>query len=322
MITTAVGNYPKVGDEKRDGAKLVRAISQWQKQELSDGGLEQAFQEVTRAAIKDQEAAGLDVVTDGQIRWEDLVTPLAKKVEGFEINGLERYFDNNVYYRRPILFTTPVRKRPIFLSDYLFARTCTKKPVKVVLPGPYTIVKLSEDRYYKSERPFMRSMAEILNEEARTLAQAGAVLIQFDEPALGFGKPPMKDVIEAINIATQGVIAKTAVSTYFGKLNGTLEVLQKCKVDVIGVDVVSDPSALAAVKRRKWTKTLALGCVDARNTKLESIKDLHAIFDAVKKVVPKNQFYVNPNCGLEFLPYEQARQKLVRLVEAARRYKN
>ena len=117
MITTAVGNYPKVGDEKRDGARLIRAISQWQKQELSDGGLEQAFQEVTRAAIKDQEAAGLDVVTDGQIRWEDLVTPLAKKIDGFEINGLERYFDNNVYYRRPILLKTPVRKRPIFLSD-------------------------------------------------------------------------------------------------------------------------------------------------------------------------------------------------------------
>jgi 5-methyltetrahydropteroyltriglutamate--homocysteine methyltransferase len=296
-------------------------MTRWQKQELSNDGLERVFQDVTRAVIKEQEEAGIDLPTDGQIRWEDLVTPLARKVEGFEINGLERFFDNNVYYRRPILTKTPVRKRPIFLSDYLFAKSCTKKPVKVVLPGPYSVVKLSEDRYYKNEKPFLRSIAEILNEEAKTLAQAGAMLIQFDEPALGFGKPPLKQVVEAINIATQGVKAKTALYTYFGSLNGALEHLQRCRVDLLGVDVVSDPNAIGAIRRQKWTKELALGCLDARNTKLESVTELHALFDVVLKRFPKDRLHVNPNCGLEFLPYEQARQKLDRLGEAVRRYR-
>ena len=321
MITTVVGNFPKVA-ETGYGTAIIGAITRWQKQEVSDADVEHVFQEVTRAVIDEQEAAGIQLVTDGQIRWEDLVTPLAKKVEGFEINGLERFFDNNVYYRRPILTKTPVRQRPIFLKDYLFARSCTDKPLKVVLPGPYTVVMLSEDRYYRSVRPFLRSMAEILNEEARALANAGAVMIQFDEPAVGFGKPPLNEVVEAINIATAGVKAKTALYTYFGKLNGALEAFQRCAVDVIGVDVVSDPNAIGAVKRQKWTKELALGCLDARNTKLESVTELHALFDVVKKTVPKDRLYVNPNCGLEFLPYEQARQKLNRLVEAARTYKN
>ena len=330
MITTVVGNFPKVS-ESRYGTEVIGAINRWQKQDIPDSELEQAFQHVTREVIKDQEEAGIDVVTDGQIRWEDLVTPFARKVDGFEINGLERFFDNNVYYRKPILKSTPARRRPIFLGEYLFARGCTPKPVKVVLPGPYTIVALSEDRYYKNPKPFLRSIAELLNEEAQALAQAGAVLIQFDEPALGFlnaptgarpsAKPSIKQIVEAINIAVQGLKCQTALYTYFGTLNGALEALAQCKVDALGVDVVSDPKAIGAITRLKWDRQLALGCVDARNTKLESVTELHALFDVVTKRVPGERLYVNPNCGLEFLPYEQARQKLVRLVEAVRRYR-
>jgi len=322
MITTVVGSFPKVA-ESGYGTTLIGAISRWQRQELSDAELEQVFQEITRAVIKEQEQAGIELLTDGQIRWEDLVTPLARKVEGYEINGLNRFFDNNVYYRRPILHRTPVRTSPIFLGEYLFARGCTSRPVKVVLPGPYTVVALSEDRYYKHERPFLRSIAKILNEEARTLAQAGALMIQFDEPALGFGRPPLREVVEAINMTTSGVKAKTALLTYFGRLSREiLDALQRCHVDVIGVDMVSDPKAIAVLKRVKWTKELALGCLDARNTKLESVTELHALFDVVRKVVPVDRLSVNPNCGLEFLPFEQASQKLKRLVEAVRTYRN
>ncbi len=319
MLSTMVGSFPKVA-ETRYGKGLIGAISRWQRKEIFDADLEQVCQTITRAVIQEQEEAGLDLLTDGQIRWEDLVTPLARKLEGFEIEGLTRYFDNNVYYRRPILMRAPVRKQPVFLSDYLFAKSCSAKPVKAVLPGPYSVVKLSEDRHYKRELPFLRRIAEILNEEARALAKAGAAFIQFDEPALGFGKPPIKQVVDAINVATEGVNAKTGLMTYFGSLDGQLQALQRCHVDQIGVDVVSDPKAISAVRRTKWTKELALGCLDARNTKLESVTELHALFDVVTKVLPADRLSVHPNCGLEFLPYEQARQKLNRLTEAVRRY--
>ncbi len=320
MIATVVGSFPKVA-ETGIGTSVMRAITRHQQGELSDAQLEQVFQDATRTVIKEQERAGVDIPSDGQIRWEDPVTALARHVDGFEINGLERYFDNNVYYRRPILRRTPMRKRPIFLGQYLFARGCTSKPLKVVLPGPYTVVAMSDDRYYKNPRPFLRSIAEILNEEARTLADAGAMLIQFDEPALGFGRPPMSAVVEAINIATEGVKSKTALYTYFGHLEGKLAALQRCHVDILGVDVVSDSRTLQAVNRHTWKQELALGCVDARNTSLESITELHALFDVIVKRVPQDRLYINPNAGLEFLPYEQACQKLRRLVEAVRKYR-
>lgn len=320
MITTTVGNYPKVA-EQAYGTKLIGAITKRQRQELSDAQLEATYQAITRAVLQEQEAAGLDLLTDGQIRWEDLVTPVAKRLGGFEINGLTRWFDNNIYYRRPILRKAPVRRGALLVDEYRAAKALTAKPVKAVLPGPYTFVQMSEDRHYKAERPFVRRMAEILNAEARALAEAGAPLIQFDEPALGFGRPDMRLVVEALGIATAGVRTKTAVYTYFGSLDGALEPLMRAKVDVVGVDVVSEPKTIAALKRVKWTKELALGCLDARNTKLESVNELHALWNVVKKRVPLDRLYVNPSAGLEFLPHPQALAKIRRLVEAVRAYR-
>ena len=321
MITTTVGSYPKVA-EKAYGTKLIGAISRWQAKELSDAELEAVQADITRAVIKEQEEAGLDLLTDGQIRWEDLVTPIARRLEAFEINGLSRWFDNNTYYRRPILHKAPVWPGPILLKEYQFAASCTSKPVKAVLPGPYTFAHVSEDRYYKKERTLVLKLAEILNAEAQALAKAGAPLIQFDEPALGFGAPNLKLAAEALKVATQGVKTKTAVYTYFGELNGAFQALQATPVDVIGVDVVSTPSTIASLKKAKIRKALGLGCLDGRNTKLESINELHALFNAVKRLVPLDRVYISPSCGLEFLPHAQAQAKLRRVGEAVRAYRN
>ena len=320
MISTVVGNYPKVA-EGAYSTKLIGTITKWQRKELNDAQLEETCREITKAVIQEQERAGLDVLTDGQIRWEDLVTPIAKRLKGFEINGLSRWFNNNVYYRRPILQSAPVRTGPILVDDYRFAAGCTKKPVKAVLPGPYTFVSLCEDRHFKAQRPFVLRMAEILNEEAKALAQAGAPIVQFDEPAIGFGKTNITLAVEALNIAARGVKAKTAVYTYFGALDGLFAPLMKAKVDLIGVDVVSEPRTLNVLGRVKITKELAIGCLDARNTKLEPVAELHAIFRAVGKRVPLDRVSVNPNCGLEFLPHTQALAKLTRLVQAVRAFR-
>lgn len=319
MITTVVGNYPKVA-EKGYSTKLIGTITKWQRKELSDAQLEETCREITKAVLREQEQAGLDLLTDGQIRWEDLVTPIARALNGFEINGLSRWFNNNAYYRRPILHKAPVWKGPILAEQYRFAKRATTKPVKAVLPGPYTFAAVSEDRFYKKARPFALKMAEILNQEAKALAQAGAPLVQFDEPAIGFGKTDVTLAVEALNIAARDVGTKTAVSTYFGALDGTLNALMRSAVDIVGVDVVSEPKTLSVLKRTKITKELAVGCLDARNTKLESVAELHGIFRAARKLAPRGGLYVNPNCGLEFLPHAQALAKVKRLVEAARTF--
>ena len=293
MITTVVGSYPKVA-EGGYSTKLIGAMTRWQRKEVTDAQLEETCREITKAVIREQEQAGIDLVTDGQIRWDDLVSPIARGLEGFEIGALNRWFNNNVLYRRPILHKGPVWKGPILAEQYRFAKRTA----------------------------FVLKMAEILNQEAKALAQAGAPLVQFDEPAIGFGNTDTKLAVEALNIAARDVGTKTAVSTYFGTLDGALNALMRSAVDVIGVDVVSDPKMLNVLKRTKITKELAVGCLDARNTKLESVAELHAIFRAVRKLAPRGGLYVNPNCGLEFLPHTQALAKVKRLVEAARSFRN
>jgi 5-methyltetrahydropteroyltriglutamate--homocysteine methyltransferase len=319
MLVTMVGNYPKVAEDTY-GTKLIGTLGKWQRRELSDDQLEALCRDLTRAVIKEQEAAGLDLLTDGQIRWEDLVTPIARGLQGFEINGLTRWFNNNVYYRRPVLIRPPVWTRPILVEDYRFAAGCTKKSLKAVLPGPYSFVKLSEDRYFKSERRFVLKMAELLNQEARALERAGAAFIQFDEPALCLGKPDAALAIRGLGEALRGLRATTAVVTYFGPPDGCLPALERSAATVIGIDVVSEPKgAVAALRRLRTRKALALGCVDARNTKLESMDDLRELIRLARTVVPDERLYVSPNCGLEFLPHEQALAKLRRLAQAAGR---
>lgn len=320
MIVTTVGSYPKVATGGYS-TTLIRAITKRQREELTEAQLEETYRMITRAVIREQDRAGVDLLTDGQIRWEDLVTPIARRLDGFEINGLARWFNNNAYYRRPVLRRKPVRRAAMLVSEYRFAKSCTSKPVKAVLPAPYTFAMVSEDRVYKRTRAFTFKMAEILNEEARALADAGASVVQFDDPAYGFGKTDVKLAVEALGIAARGVRAKTAVSTYFGALEGALEPLLRAKVDIIGIDVVSSPASLKALARARVTREVALGCMDARSTKLESVRELHAIFRAAERAVPSERLYVNPNCGLEFLPHPQALAKIRRLAEAARTFR-
>ena len=176
MRTSVIGNYPKVAEDAY-GTKLIGAITRRQKQELTDEQLEAVYQEITEAVIKEQESIGIDLITDGQIRWEDIVTPIARQLQGVKLNGLTRFYNNNVYYRQPIIESKPVRTGPILLDEFLKAKRVARKPLKAVLPGPTTFVTLSDDRYFKDENKFIRHMAGILNAEARALAEAGAEAI-------------------------------------------------------------------------------------------------------------------------------------------------
>ncbi len=321
MRTSVVGNYPKVAEDAY-GTKLIGAITRWQQRELSDEQLEQIYQEITEAVIREQEHIGIDLITDGQMRWEDLVTPIARRLQGVEINGLTRFYNNNVYYRQPIIKAKPVRTGPILVEEFRKAKRVAKQPLKAVIPGPITFATLCEDRYFKNEAKLISHIAAILNAEARALADAGAFAIQIDEPSLAYGRTWPKDAIKTIDQVVDGVKATTSLRLYFGGVDGRLNQLLKSKVQAIGLDLIESPETLATLKRVKFDKILGLGVVDARNTKLESIKELHQMFKAATQIVPSERLYVSPNCGLEFLPHQQAVAKLRNLVEAVKTWRN
>ena len=173
MITTVVGNYPKIGPGT-SAPSLRGAIGQYDQGKITLEELRRIEDEVTKEVIQEQSDAGIDVVTDGQIRWDDGQTYIAQKINGFSINGLIRYFDSNTYYRHPIAESNLEWNGPILVRDYKFAQQHSSKPVKAVVTGPYTLAKLSQRGVYSDFKTMVMDVAAALNKEALALQEAGA----------------------------------------------------------------------------------------------------------------------------------------------------
>ncbi len=183
MIATVVGSYPKIPNRPRP-AKLRNAINKFDRGELLQEELGRIEDEVTVEALQEQADAGLDLITDGQIRWEDEQTYLARRLAGVSLDGLIRWFDTNMYYRQPFIERAVAWRKPITVRDYQFAMEHSAKPVKAVLTGPYTLARLSVDKHYGSPLAAATALAEALNQEAKALQEIGAPFIQFNEPAI------------------------------------------------------------------------------------------------------------------------------------------
>lgn len=317
MITTAVSHYPKIPNRPRP-ARLRGAISRLDRGEITPEDLTRVQDEVTVEAINEQIEAGLDLITDGQVRWDDDQTYIARALDGLEIGGLVRYADTNTYYRQPQI-TGPVGWRgPILVRDYAFAAANSSKPVKAVLTGPYTLAALSSDSHYNDRRKLVLDLAGALRQEALALAAAGAPFIQINEPAILWHKDDVGLLTEALGRLLDGVETQTAAYTWFTDADGILEQLLELPVDVIGLDFVWGPRNWDALSRTVFTKALGLGIVDARNTRLESPQEIAEHVRRVSEFVAPDRLYVNPSCGLEYLPREVAFEKLKRMVEGAR----
>ncbi len=318
MQTTVVGNYPKIPNKPRP-ARLRNAINKRDRGEITDAELEAVRVEVTVDVISEQIEAGIDVITDGQVRWDDDQTYVARNFKGIEIGGLQRYLDTNTYYRQPEITGAIAFGSPVLAADWKFAQSKSIKPVKAIVPGPYTLAALSLDKHYNSRAKAAVAYAEALRGEVEALVAAGCKHVQVNDPVIVFNKGDYAIFAEAITKLLGGVTgAETGVYTWFGDCAGILDKMQALPVDVIGLDFVSGAANWDAVKAAKFEKKLGFGIIDGRNTRLESARD---VAEAVKRIsahFPAERLYVNPSCGLEYVPRETAFDKLKVLAEGAR----
>ncbi len=284
--------------------------------EISEAELERAYQASIARVVREQEAAGIDLLTDGQIRWDDLLTPIARRLAGVRVGGLLRYFDNNVYYRHPII-EGPIRwNGPATVEDYQAAAAATSRPVKAVLPGPITFATLSEDRFYREFDQLAQALADALRQEALALDRAGAPVIQIDEPALGGRPQSMALARTCLETITAGLRARPALATYFRPIGEIWSQLRTFPVGAVQVDVVDRPAQLDLALEQPPDGDLVLGCMDARNTRLEDPDALARVLEKAAARLGPDRVWASPNCGLEFLPHATAQKKMVRLTEA------
>jgi 5-methyltetrahydropteroyltriglutamate--homocysteine methyltransferase len=317
--STVVGSYPKPPEEGKTFVvrKTLHAI---ERGDATREDLARAQDELAREVIGEQEAAGVDLVTDGQVRWDDIVTPFARHMAGFEIGGLLRWFDNNTYYRRPVC-NGPVEWRgPSSVDAYRFAAGVANRPVKAVIPGPVTFARMSLDEHYGSHDDFVFAIARVLAQEVFELEAAGASVVQIDEPALLDAPEDLDLASTALGIVTGDLEkAETVLATYFGDAKRLGPQVFDLPVDGIALDLVAGPANRELVKELPPGKKLQAGIVDGRNTKLEPLDSLIREIETLVEVVGADCLRIAPSCGLEYLPREKARAKLERLSDAVQK---
>lgn len=318
MQATVVGNYPKIPNRPRP-ARLRQAINRRDRGEITNEELARIEDEVTIEVIGEQIEAGLDIITDGQVRWDDDQTYVMRRLGGVEIGSLERYLDTNTYYRRPEVIGPVSWREPILVRDYRFAADKSTKPVKAIITGPYTLATLSLDRHYSSREMLTLALAEELRNEVQALAEAGAQIIQVNDPVIVFNKHDIDIFSRALGRMLNGVQVETALYAWFGSAAGILPALLDLPVQTIGLDFVSGRDNWEAVKSVRFNKKLGAGIVDGRNTRLESLEQIEESIRRLSESVSLDDIYVNPSCGLEYLPRETALEKLKRMVEGARK---
>ncbi|MGQ9462927.1 MAG: methylcobamide--CoM methyltransferase [Candidatus Fervidibacter sp.] len=323
MVVTVVDHYPKVSEQDQ---RLRRTIAAWEDGKLSDEELERVYDEVMRDVIREQIDAGVELLTDGQIRWDDALSYLARKLEGTQRGGLLRWFDNNFYFRQPVITGKLRRKEPLVLKDWLKAKEWSNGfPVKPVLTGPYTFAKFCLDQHYSWFEDLLFDVAKIWNEEAKDLAGAGAELIQLSEPAILFHPEEARIWTEAIRLVVDGVNANFALYTFFADASKVWDDLMQLPVKAIGLDFCSgEGNRNAEIVRAGFPKDkiLGFGIVDARNIKPEPVDELARQIEWATNLVGADSLHVNPNCGLEFLPRSDAKRKLETLAMAVKKFRS
>ncbi|HEX3036736.1 MAG TPA: methylcobamide--CoM methyltransferase [Thermodesulfobacteriota bacterium] len=322
LILTSAGSYPRVGVS--EGQQILRrTIAEREKGEKSDHDLRIAENEMTRMAIMEQVDAGLDLVTDGLVRWYDPVSHIAGQLKGVEINGLLRYFDTNFYFRQPVVKEKLEWTKPIIVDELVYAKSISPKPVKPVLTGPYTLARLSiadSDSYMRLDK-LVEDFTDALAQEIRELSRSNADIIQVDEPAIikypeDYGI--IKEAIVVLNRAKED--SKLALYTYSGDISPLYGKFQDLPVDVLGIDFTYGTNLVEIVSREGSEKPLGLGLIDGRNTKLESRKKIMNILDRVLPRIKGGISYLNPSCGLEYLPRDKAFEKLKNMSEIKKNF--
>lgn len=314
MKTTVVGAYPKISDEHQD---LRRALHRFDRGELAMDGLSAVQRDTTAWAIREMEEIGVDVVNDGQIRWDDLLSPFAGGWKNAERGPLERFYDNNTYFRQPVITGPLEGDGQLLVAPFREASTLATRSLKAAVPGPLTFATLTaEDRQYGDLEARALAVAALIAQELRGLREAGATLVDVEEPALAAHPEHVGLARRAFDmLAASGI--DLALQPYFFPADPILEELATFPVAQVGLDLRSRPTRALDRLSLFRDKTVVLGVVDARNTAVETPRELADIIERALAQLPHDRVWLAPTTGLEFLPHDVAVRKLSVLVSAA-----
>jgi 5-methyltetrahydropteroyltriglutamate--homocysteine methyltransferase len=328
--TSLVGSFAQP-DWLIDRARLagrfpprVRARELWRPE---DAYLAEAQDDATVLAIRAQELAGLDILTDGEIRRESYSNHFATALEGVDIDNPGEALDRSGHPNPVPRVVGPIRRpQPVQVRDLEFLQANTGRATKVTVPGPFTMSQQAQDDYYGDPAALAMAYADAVNAEVKDLFAAGADIVQLDEPYMQARPDAAREFgVAALNRALAGVTGTTAVHICFGyaaiihdRPSGYsfLPELADCPCDQVSIETAQsalDPSVLDSLP----DKTIILGVIDLSDHAVESPEQ---IADRVRRAlphVPPERLVLAPDCGMKYLPRRSASGKLAALAQAA-----
>jgi 5-methyltetrahydropteroyltriglutamate--homocysteine methyltransferase len=331
LLTTVVGSYPQpewLIDRDRLGERLpprVRARELWR---VPEPYLEEAQDDATRLAVRDMELAGVDVITDGEMRRESYSNRFATALEGVDLDEPGVALDRTGHENPVPRVVGPIRRtRPVEVRDVEFLRSITDRRIKITVPGPFTMTQQAQNDHYADERSLALGYADAVNEELRDLKAAGADVVQIDEPYLQARPEAAREyALEAIDRALDGIEGDTVLHTCFGYAHIVhdrpsgypfLRELGDCAATHLSLEAAQadlDPELL----RELPDKVIVLGVLDLGSPDVETP---HVVAERIRRalaVVPPERLVVAPDCGMKYLPRDRAFRKLEAMVSGAR----
>src|SRR3954447_564836 len=320
--TTVVGSYPQprwLIHRDRLGSKVprVRAPEIWK---VEGQDLEAAQDDATLIAIRDMERAGLDIITDGEMRRESYSNRFATALEGVDIvnpgTTINRSGAQSVV---PRIVGSIKRTSAIEVRDVEFLRRNTRKKIKITLPGPFTMTQQAQDDYYRDEEALAMAFAAAVNAEMRDLKAAGADVIQLDEPWLqARAESAARYGVKAINRALQGIEGTTVIHLCFGyaaavkeKPSGYSFLGQLAETNASQISIeAAQPRLDLSIARELAPKQVMVGVIDLGSDAIETAEQVAARIRAALEHVPAERLVLAPDCGMKYLTREAAFGKL------------
>ncbi len=331
LPTSLVGSYAQP-DWLIDRQKLagrfpprVRALELWR---VAPEWLEQAQDDATLLAIRDQERAGLDIITDGEMRRESYSNRFATALEGVDIDNPGTALDRSGHPNPvPRVAGKIRRKHPVQVRDLQFLRANTDRRIKITVPGPFTMAQQAQNDYYENEEALALDYAAAVNEEIKDLFAAGADIVQMDEPYMqARPQKAAQYALKTLRRALDGVTGTTAIHLCFGyaaiiheRPSGYsfLPELAESAVQQISIETAQSKLDCSVLEKLRG-KTVILGVLDLSTAEVETPETVAARIRRALPFVAPERLVVAPDCGLKYLPRDAAFGKMKAMVEGAR----
>jgi 5-methyltetrahydropteroyltriglutamate--homocysteine methyltransferase len=321
--TTTIGSFPQTSD--------VRAArASWRAGKTSPESYDAFLKAETRRCIEKQEAIGLDVLVHGEFERNDMVEYFGEQLEGFAFteNGWVQSYGSRCV-KPPVLFGDVSRPLPMTVEWSRYAQSLTKKPMKGMLTGPVTILQWSFVRDDQPRSETCMQLALALRDEVSDLEAAGITMIQVDEPAIREGLPLRRSewgtyldwAVDAFRLATSSVRDETQLHTHmcYSEFGDILGAIARMDADVISIETSrSKMELLHDFARFRYPNAIGPGVYDIHSPRVPTVEEMFDLLARAARVLPPNQLWVNPDCGLKTRSWSEVEPALRRMVEAAR----